>query len=302
MYAARAAIVSVLLGWRAAVCAAQPTVDEPPKFAGDPLMRAPQTESWEVGSSLDLERRTTARSGSDDAPAHGSYDRTTLTITASHQLGVGLVELQLPISTIRFREPASSTAADVGGLGDASLHFHRERHGRRWSSRYFVGLRLPTGATAAMPVVGEALPTVVQLGAGTFDPEFGACTELALGEATALAACDHGRIALYANGHGFRDGYAFHARLLLTTAFAERRASAHIGVLYETTSAAELDGHDLASTGHHELFAEASLWFVVVRGLSLRSTVELPLYEHVSGMQLADTVRVMAGVSYDFAR
>jgi hypothetical protein len=36
------------------------------------------------------------------------------------------------------------------------------------------------------------------------------------------------------------------------------------------------------------------------RGLSLRSTIELPMDETVHGMQLADTLRVMAGLSYDF--
>lgn len=303
MYAA--VIVSVLAA-SAGICAAQP-VDDPaplrtPKFAGDPLLRSPDTDTWEVGSSLDLERRASARLGSDAAPASGSYDRTTLTLAAAHRLGFGLVELQLPISTIRFREPASATATDVSGLGDASLHFHRYRHGARWSTGYFLGLRLPTGATAAMPVVGDQLPTVVQLGGGTVDPEFGACTELALGAATALGLCDHGRIALYANSHGYRDGYEFHARLLLTSAFADGRVSAHAGVMYETRSAAALDGDDLPSTGHHELFAEASVWFVVVRGLSVRSTVELPVYRRVTGMQLADTVRVMAGLNYDFGR
>lgn len=303
----RGAISSVLLCWGAGVAAAQPAEEPqapapqpPPKFAGDPLMRAPKTESWEVASSLDLERRSTARVGSDSAPTSGSYDRTTLTLSASRQLSFGLVELQLPISTIRFRD--ASTREDISGLGDASLHFHRQRHGRWFSSSYFFGVRLPTGSAAAMPVVGEALPTVVQLGAGTADPEFGACTELALGDVTALGLCDHGRIALYENGHGYRDGYEFHARMLLTTAFADGRASAHAGLLYETRSASHLDGAELPSTGHHTLFAEASLWVVLVHGLSARATVELPLYEHVSGMQLADTVRMMAGVAYDFAR
>jgi hypothetical protein len=300
MYAALA-IVSVLAA-SAGICAAQPVDDPapPPRFAGDPLLRAPDTDTWEVGSSLDLERRSTARLGSAAAPASGSYDRTTLTLSAAHRLGFGLVELQLPISTIRFRDPG--TATDVSGVGDASLHFHRYRHGARWSTGYFLGVRLPTGATAAMPVVGDQLPTVVQLGGGTVDPEFGACTELALGGATALGFCDHGRIALYANRHGYREGYEFQARVLATSAFADGRVSAHAGVMYETRSAAELDGDDLPASGHHELFAEASVWFVVVRGLSVRSTVELPVYRRVTGMQLADTVRVMAGLSYDFAR
>jgi hypothetical protein len=224
-------------------------------------------------------------------------------VTASHDVpAIGLLELQVPAATIRYREPSPGTSADVSGLGDVSLHLHRFRHSRSWSSGYFVGLRVPTGATAAMPVVGQAIPTVVQLGSGTLDPEFGGCLNVPLSDLVALGACDHGRIALYSNSHDYRDGLEFHGRLFASAPMFARHMSAQAGLLYEHQGTARWNGEDLPSTGHHELFAEASVWLLVFRGLSLRSTIELPIYETVSGMQLADTLRVMAGLSYDFDR
>jgi TonB family protein len=274
-----------------------------PQYAGDALVRTPDTQGWEVGSSVDLERRATARSGTTAIPAQARYDRTTVTLTAAHQLGaIGLVELQVPVATIRYREPATGTTTDASGLGDVSLHLHRARRSGRWSSGFFVGLRLPTGAAAAMPLAGQVLPTVVQLGSGTLDPEFGACINLRLDALGSLSACDHGSVALYANAHDYRDPYVFQARLFLARPFGDRRMSAQAGLLYEAQGTARWQGQALASTGHHELFAEASLWLSLVRGLSLRSTIELPVYATVHGMQLADTLRVMAGLSYDFGR
>jgi TonB family protein len=276
---------------------------QPPRFAGDPLVRTPQTRTWEIGTSVDLERRATARQGSREIAARASFDRTTLTLTAARDLGAfGMLELQLPIATLRYREPATGVRRDVSGMADASLHYHRTRQRSWWSTHLFFGLRLPTGATAATPVTGEALPTVVQLGSGTLDPEFGACTHLKLGGTTALVACDHGRIALYANSHGYREGYEFHARLLVTQALAGGRISSQLGVLHETRSAAHAHGEALASTARRTFFAEASVWLLLYRGLALRSTLELPVHASVRGTQLADTLRVMAGLSYDFDR
>ena len=299
-------IACVALCGHASICAAQPAEADPagaqvPQYAGDALVRTPSTQGWEVGSSVDLERRDTARSGTTEIPTQARYDRTTVTVTAAHQLGaIGLLELQVPVATIHYREPTTGTATDASGLGDVSLHFHRERHGGRWSSGFFVGLRLPTGKAAAMPLAGQVLPTVVQLGSGTLDPEFGGCVHLNLGAVGSLSACDHGSIALYTNAHDYRDPYAFQARLFLARPFGDRRVSAQAGLLYEAQGTARWQGQALASTGHHELFAEASLWLALVHGLSLRTTIELPVQATVQGMQLADTLRMMAGLSYDF--
>jgi TonB family protein len=272
-----------------------------PQYAGDALVRTPHTQSWEVGSSVDLQRRATALSGRAAIPARASYDRTTLTVTASHQIdAIGLIELQVPVAAIRYREPAAGASTEVSGLGDVALHFHRFRRSGRWSSGFFVGVRIPTGATAAMPLVGQALPTVVQLGSGTLDPEFGGCLNLQLNARTSLSACDHGSAALYTNAHDYRDPYVFQARLFLAMPFLDRHVSAQAGLLYEAQGIARWQGQELASSGHRELFAEASIWLSLRRGLSLRSTIELPMDETVHGMQLADTLRVMAGLSYDF--
>jgi TonB family protein len=276
---------------------------QPPQYTGDPLVRSPETRSWELGSSLDLDRRTTALRGTTSIPQRASYERITATMTASHYLEpIGMLEVQVPAGMIRYREPSIGTSAEVSGLGDVSLHLHRFRRTGGWSRGYFVGLRVPTGETAATPLVGQMLPTVVQMGSGTFDPEFGACLNLQLGDLGALGACDHGRVAVYSNSHGYRDGLEFHGRLLLTVPLLARHMSVQSGLLYEHQGAARSNGEDLPSTGHHVLFAEASVWVLVFRGLSLRSTIELPVYEAVSGMQLADTLRVMAGLSYDFDR
>lgn len=276
---------------------------EPPQYTGDPLVRSPQTRSWELGSSLDLEQRTTALRGSTSIPQGARYDRATATLTASHYLAaIGMLEVQVPAGTIRYREPSIGTSANVSGLGDVSLHLHRFRRSARWSSGYFIGLRVPTGETAAMPLVGQAIPTVVQMGSGTFDPEFGACLNLQLSDLAALGACDHGQVPLYTNAHDYRDGLEFHGRLFVAASLFARRVSAQAGLLYEHQGVARWMGQDLPSTGHDELFAEASLWLLVFRGLSLRSTIELPAYESVTGTQLADTLRVMVGLSYDFDR
>jgi hypothetical protein len=303
-----ATILSVALCWHAGICAAQPAGDDAadlpvPQYTGGALVRTPQTQSWEIGSSVDLERRATALRGSTAIPAQASYDRTTVTVTVSHHLeAIGLVELQLPLQTIRYREPATGTSTDVTGPGDVSLHLHRFRRSGRWSSGYFVGVRLPTGATAAMPLAGQALPAVVQLGSGTLDPEYGACVNVQLTERGSLSACDHGSIALYTNAHDYRDPYAFQARLFLAMPFLDRRVAAQAGLLYEAQGVARWQDRELASTGHHELFAEASAWLSLIGGLSLRSTIELPVHATVHGSQLADTLRVMAGLSYDFDR
>jgi hypothetical protein len=264
------------------------------------LVRTPETRSWEVGSSVDIERRTITLRGTTSVPAQASYQRTTFTVTAAHRLGaIGLLELQLPIARVRYREAATGVRGEATGLGDASLHLHRGRRRARWSSDYFIGLRIPTGEAAATPQIGAMIPAVVQLGAGTLDPEWGACLHLRLVGSVLLGACDHGRFTVYANTHDYREGYEFHGRLYVATPLLAGRASLQAGLLHETRGTAHWRDADMPSTGHRTLFAEASAWLRLGRRLSLRSTIELPMYASVDGTQLADTLRVMAGLSYD---
>jgi hypothetical protein len=215
---------------------------------------------------------------------------------------LGLLELQVPFGTVRYRESSTNTSADVSGFGDASLHLHR--FGRRggWSGDYFVGVEVPTGTTEAAPVVGQMLPAVVQMGSGTFNPDIGACVNLRLSGTTSLSMCDHVRPVLYSNSHGYRDPAVFDARLFVSTVQFGRYVSAQAGFFYEGRSASRWTGYAAPVDGHHELFVEASVWALLYRGLSLRSTIEVPLYEYVVGTQLADTLRVMAALSYDFDR
>lgn len=275
----------------------------PPRYAGDALLRTPQTADWEIASSFDLQRRTNPLSGSVSIGGDATYQRIAVTATASRYVRrVGLVELQFPFETIRYREPSSSSSADLTGFGDALLHLHRFSRYHAWFGSYFVGTEVPTGKTEAMPLVGQTLPAIVQLGSGTFNPDVGACFGRWLNKSTSMLLCDHTRLVVYANSDGHRDPWVTDARLIASKNLFCRQASLQAGLFYERRGTVQWTGRANPVDGHQELFAEASLWFVFFRGLAARSTVELPVYEAVDGMQVADTIRVMGSISYDFDR
>jgi TonB family protein len=275
----------------------------PPQYSGDALLRTPETASWEVGSSFDLQRRTNALSGSTSIPGDATYQRMSVTATASKYVRrVGLFEFQIPVETIRYREPSSSSSADLTGFGDALVHLHRFSRYHAWFGSYFIGAEVPTGKTEAMALVGQTLPAIVQLGTGTFDPDIGACIARRVNGTTSISFCDHTRGVLYSNSKGYRDPWTLDARLVVSKSLFCRQTSAQAGLFYEKRGIAHWSGVASPVDGHDELFAEASAWVVLYRGLAVRSTVELPLYERVDGMQVADTIRVMGSVSYDFDR
>ena len=266
----------------------------PPEYTGDDGVRARGTRGWEVESSVDVERRTTALAGSAAVASDASYQRTTLTLAASRSIRRGTLELSVPITAIRYREPATGMAADASGFGDAELHLHSGFHYHRWYVDEGAGVSLPTGKTVGDPVAGQIVPAVVQLGTGTFDPLFAGCAGVHLGDANVML-CNQLHLVLYAGSTGYRAPTTRTYRLLGSTSLLCRHASVHAGLLYELRGSGPADGHD-------ELFAEASVWGLVYRGLAVRATLDVPLYERVDGTQLADTVRVMAALSYDFDR
>ena len=275
----------------------------PPEYIGDPLGRTPATGNWAVGTSFDLDRHGHALNGGTSIATTASYQRSTFDLMASYAFaGRWLVELNLPISSIHYRDPASSADTTISGLGDATLHLHHATWFRGWFGNAFLGVELPTGPTRAMPIAGTALPTVVQLGSGTFNLDGGTCANVRLTTAGSIGACDHWRLVFYESSHGYRDPFLVDARLFVSWSLFDRRASIRGGLLFDSNGGSSVNGTRLADTGYNALLAEASIWVTLYRNWSLRSTFELPLVERVTGTQLADSFRLSAGLVYDFDR
>ena len=213
---------------------------------------------------------------------------------------LGLIEVVLPVETIHYREASSGTSVDETGLGDAELHLHGGFRFGGWWLVDGAGIVVPTGKTLASPFAGVTHPAVVEPGSGAYElSEFGCIGRLP----TAITAA-----SICAGTTGFR----------LATARRTRRASTDVSLVgsqplmcrhvlvtaelgYEVDSGV-LDGSTQVE-GHDEVFAGASVWAVLYRGVAIRATVRAPLYERRYGaMQLGDTVRVMGALSYDFDR
>jgi TonB family protein len=280
---------------------------ETPHYAGDALAATPVSPRGEAGAAFEVDSRTRALAGASTVARDGaSYTRTALTATAQwtiHHLGI--LELAVPYTTVRYREPSSATTADLSGLGDISLHAHGWYRWPRFRVDGYAGFQLPTGATATPPILGRALPAIVELGSGRLRIDYGLCG--AFVSRVVVGLCES-----YADNLGGTDNFAEPAvsdtRLYAALPVLCRHAQLFAAALYEHRDSAAFSIDSQAGTvtttvGRvDELFGELGAWAVIYRGLAVRATVELPVYENVGGAQLADTIRALGSLSYDFDR
>lgn len=262
---------------------------EPPPYLDDGDQRSPATGSWKVGSWAAGERK-------DMGVAGGTARLSEWSVAAEAEYRLPrryILELLVPYESIRYREPAGMIR-QLDGFGDATLHLHQAGRYHGWYTSGFVGVQLPIGRTEAMPVAGTAA-AIVQLGSGTFEPEMGGCLLHPLPAATRLGFCDHARISVYANSHGFRDSFAFDGRLFAERPWLDRQLSTYAAVKLTQLFAAGLQGEAIPDTDSVTFSGEVGAWFWILRGLAIHAGAELSFYSN-----RFDDRRFTAGLTWDF--
>ncbi|MBV8516620.1 MAG: hypothetical protein JO197_04375 [Acidobacteria bacterium] len=196
-----------------------------------------------------------------------------------------------------------------GALGDASLQAQFRTLPHLWLSG---SVKFPTGETGEADSAGEVAEVTIQPGSGSTDFTIGATyqstvvrdTTLAgeMGHATALPYF----VSLSArrNGRGTSD-YRRGDELQLN-AGTEYPIAPHVDLLAQV-NARQRAKDDVGSTDEHPdltggtwLYLSPGLRFVAGRATSVYSYIQLPLYQHVNGLQLVARRNYLIGIQQRF--
>jgi hypothetical protein len=190
----------------------------------------------------------------------------------------------------------------VDGLGDISvlarqrfcLDDRRRRHRDAGDDGGFDlsligGLELPTGQTGAAGN-GVRNPVEVQAGSGSFDPFLGGLARLDLGRSRLQALVLYKFNTEGAQQHQAGDAFvgSFSGRVpLVGEEYRGPAVEANLGLQYKHRGRAEQFDTPLASSGADELFVQIGLGARPRPHLDVALSLDLPIYSHYDGTQLA---------------
>lgn len=193
---------------------------------------------------------------------------------------------------------------DLEGLGDVALlaewwpcRGDGEEHSRSGAS-ILLGVELPTGEEADAPASGATAPSLLQLGSGTYDPIAGLRWVGGVDRVTLFGSATV-QLAGGVSDNGLRPGGVLELEAGAGTQLHERiAASAALEAVWRQ--------HDHLNRDRLEE-TRSALWFATP-GLSVRlgehwtldASVRLPLWRHVSQVQLAPGPRVSVGLAVRF--
>jgi hypothetical protein len=259
-----------------------------------------------VALSVHYDVRRDLRRDTDNLANPAGARFTVLTLAPEVAYGLpGRVSLRLraPIHWKEFEEPGAGFRARKQGLGDleflASYDVMRASGvpTRRWDLAASAGLALPTGEHEVQPFVGQAAPTPLQLGGGTWDPLVGLGARCHLGDLS-LDGTATGRLALMENSDRYRPPSLLEVGLGAAFRAAAGRVSLGLHAEWSRLGRVGVAGVEAPNTGRDALYAvpAASLRLSDLLGLNL--TARVPLYLRVKATQLAEEALLGARLVY----
>ena len=207
----------------------------------------------------------------------------------------------------RTRGPSGTLRQRAHGLGDIAALAKYRIYKTDWEQSTFNlsilgGLEFPTGETDSRDA-GMRLPATLQVGSGSWDPIMAVAATLSLGrwryDANTLYKVNTEGAQKYREGDFF--SVEFDAKYRFWhTAYPGPSAAAKIGIQWRHEQPDRRDGRHVDSTGSNQLALRPGLSFHPMPNLDVNISVDLPVYQHMGGTQLARDLRTFVAVGFRF--
>ncbi len=236
----------------------------------------------------------------------GGVEFTVLTLTPEMAYGLPgrvSVRLRAPIHRKEFAEPGAGFRVRRQGLGDleflASYDVLRASDvpARRWHLAASAGLALPTGGHEVQPFVGQAAPTPLQLGGGTWDPIVGLGAHCHLGD-LALDGTAAARLALMENSYDYWPPSVFEVGVGAAYRAAAGRMNLGLHAEWSHLTQVRVAEVEVPNTGRDALYAVPAASVRLGDPLGLSFTARVPVYLRVNATQLAEGTLLAARLIY----
>lgn len=209
------------------------------------------------------------------------------------------------------------------GIGDLPVlicyQFNEGSMPPRWQLRLGSGVYLPTGSS-----FDTEIPSNSNFVSGTVDPAINVDGSMAINAVIGIYAQGFGRLVLYENEDEFRAGstilygggirlrhfeslvFAFGLNALHKLEDTMGNAIDHDAAGLSRENSSDLSAMDMAEegSGGHWVYFAPSLSYLVLKGAltgwSLIASAQVPLYQHLNGVQLAEDFNVSFNIGYGF--
>ena len=235
----------------------------------------------------------------------GSVPRFTITSLVT-EVAYGFTErasigARAPFHWKRFEEPAAAVDLRRSGVGDIELFVtgdllrSPEPRSSHWRCSATAGVALPTGAHEAQPFVGQAAPTPLQLGGGTFDPILGLSGAFLGWSGWQAEASLSARIAVEENDDRYRPPSLM--EVAMGGAWRPGALALALHVEWSHLGRVEVDGAEVGNTGREALYLVPAVGYRARSNLDLGILARVPVYLRVNQTQLAETALIAARVA-----
>ena len=246
--------------------------------------------------------RETLRRGGETLPnsVGGRFEVLTMTPELGYQLPRGFdVRARAPLHWKSFEETTPAVTADASGLGDLELLGRYERTlSPRWYASATAGVALPTGSTEPQPFVGEAAPTVLQLGSGTVDPILAGLVRYAPPGPWVASANAATRLAVYENSHEYQSADLFELGIGGAVSLWSSRVDVRLHVDYSSVTHVEIAGVAAPNTGRATVYASPGVRVRLWREVTADVSAHVPLYMRVNETQFTEDALFAVRLAY----
>lgn len=201
------------------------------------------------------------------------------------------------------RSERNQPDVNISGLGDvsiAAIYSPWTSNDSPWSPLSFsAGFILPTGEARDNPRVGEANPSVFQLGTGTTQLTLAANYFGEINDVCSYFTGANFTLPLYESSKNFRPAETFLFRAGMSYSFTDDLTTKLSLELFHGERD-EFLGNEIGNTGSTTLSLTPSLVYSINESLSASASVSIPVYRRVNETALSLDPLWSLGLSYSF--
>ena len=262
----------------------------------------------QVGLSYDYNNLNTLNEGSKEL-----NDRNRLRITHSVLVNLGYsvtnnlsIEALLPWVNQRRRILTNNALSQSSGIGDAILLARYKLLDKKdWTFSVGGGLKLPTGATDKKNDLGIVLNADLQPGSNAVDAIFltSASKQFNFRKSLTFSSRLTYRKTGVNNEYQKVNKYKFGNETQFFVSAADQFlvfnqiVNSSLTLKYRHVLNDEINSQEISNTGGQWVFFSPSLSLSLIENVNLSTSLELPVYSKVEGIQLTPTYRFNVGVS-----
>ena len=262
----------------------------------------------QVGVSYDYNNLNTLNEGSKELD-----DRNRLRVTHSVLVNLGYsitnnlsVEALLPWVNQRRRILTNNALGQSSGIGDAILLTrYKLLDKKNWTFSVGGGLKLPTGATDKKSDLGIVLNADLQPGSNALDAifltsiskQFNFRKSLTFSSRLTYRKTGTNNEYQKVNKYKFGNETQFFVSAADQFLVFNQMVNSSLTLKYRHVLNDEINSQNISNTGGQWVFFSPSVSLSIMENINFSTSLELPVYSKVDGIQLTPTYRLNVGVS-----